>query len=91
MAEALVTADLLTWARQRRGLEIEAVAGKMNVKPQTVYAWEAGKKRPTFRQAQRLAQALYVPFGYLYLQDPPVEELPLADYRITPGQSPPYT
>ena len=84
----LVTPHLLTWARQRRGLEVEDLAKKLNVKPDAVNAWEAGApvRRPTFRQAQNFAQASYVPFGYLYLADPPVQELPLPDFRTIPGQ-----
>ncbi len=88
MAEALVTPNLLTWARQRRGMEVEDLAKKLNVKPYTVYEWEAGEKHPTFRQAQQFARALYIPFGYLYLAEPPVQELPLPDFRTMPGQPP---
>ena len=88
MAEAFVTPDLLTWARQRRGLEVEDLAKKLNVKPDAINAWEAGERRPTFRPAQNFAQASYVPFGYLYLADPPVQELPLPDLRTIPGQPP---
>ena len=88
MAEAFLTPHLLTWARQRRGLEVEDLAKKLNVKPDAVNAWEAGERRPTFRQAQTFAQASYVPFGYLYLADPPVQELPLPDFRTIPGQPP---
>ena len=51
MAEAFVTPHLWTWARQRRGLEVEDLAKKLNVKPDAVNAWEAGERRPTFRQA----------------------------------------
>ena len=83
-----MTPHLLTWARQRRGLEVEDLAKKLNVKPDAVNAWEAGERRPTFRQAQNFAQASYVPFGYLYLADPPVQELPLPDFRTIPGQPP---
>ena len=88
MAEALVTPHILTWARQRRGLGIDDLAAKLHVKPEAVSAWEAGEKRPTFRQAQNFAHAAYIPFGYLYLADPPVEELPLTDFRTIPGQPP---
>ena len=88
MAEAFVTPHLWTWARQRRGLEVEDLAKKLNVKPDAINAWEAGERRPTFRQAQTFAQASYVPFGYLYLADPPVQELPLPDFRTIPGQPP---
>ena len=91
MAEAFVTPHLWTWARQRRGLEVEDLAKKLNVKPDAVNAWEAGERRPTFRQAQNFAQASYVPFGYLYLADPPVQELPLPDFRTIPGQPPSIT
>ena len=88
MTEALVNPNVLSWARRRRGMETEELATKLNVKPEAVSAWEAGEKRPTFRQARRFAQALYVPFGYLYLSEPPVEEMPIADFRTIPGQPP---
>ena len=88
MTKALVTPNVMTWARQRRGMEVATLASKLNVKPEAIDAWEAGEKRPTFRQAQRIARALYVPFGYLYMSEPPIEELPLPDFRTTPGQSP---
>ena len=89
MTEAMVTPNLLTWARQRRGRDLSDLASSLKVKPEVVAAWESGERKPTFRQAQRLAQALYVPFGYLYLSEPPVEELPIADFRTIPGQAPP--
>ena len=69
-------------------MEVGELAARLNVKIEAIDAWEAGERRPTFRQAQRFAQALYVPFGYLYLPEPPVEELPLADFRTIPGQIP---
>ncbi len=88
MSEALITPKVLSWARQRRDVHVGDLAAKLNVKPDAISAWEAGKLRPTFRQAKRLAQALYVPFGYLYLSEPPTEELPLPDFRTFPGQTP---
>ena len=88
MSEALITPKVLSWARQRRDVHVGDLAAKLNVKPDAISAWEAGKLRPTFRQAKRLAQALYVPFGYLYLSEPPTEKLPLPDFRTFPGQTP---
>lgn len=87
MTEALVTPKVLTWARQRRNMEVPDLASRLNVKPDIVNAWETGDRRPTFKQAQRFAQAVYVPFGYLYLSDPPIEELPLPDFRSIPNQA----
>ncbi|MCE2508372.1 MAG: helix-turn-helix transcriptional regulator [Nitrosopumilaceae archaeon] len=69
--KAEVTPRLLSWARRRRGVGTPGIAKKLGVSPQTVADWERGDKMPTFRQAQRFARALYVPFGYLYLREPP--------------------
>ena len=88
MSEALITPSVLSWARGRRGLAASELARKLSVKPEKVLAWESGESRPTFRQAQRLAQKLYVPFGYLFLEEPPAEKLPLPDLR-TVGDKPP--
>ena len=70
-------------------MDLSKLASRLNVEPEVVAAWESGERRPTFRQAQNFAKALYVPFGYLYLLEPPVEELPIADFRTMPGQAPP--
>lgn len=88
MAEALITPDVLTWARKRSGLDSGQLARRLNVKPEAVAAWEDAERRPTFRQAQRLAQTLHVPLGYLFLSEPPVQELPLPDLRTLPGNQP---
>ena len=88
MSAALVTPSVLSWARGRRGLAASELARKLSVKLEKVLAWESGESRPTFRQAQRLAQALYVPFGYLFLEEPPAPKLPLPDLR-TVGDKPP--
>ena len=88
MTKAIVTPDLLTWARKRQGMDLSALAYKLKVKPEVVAAWESGEHIPTFRQAQNFAKALYVPFGYLYLSEPPIEELPIADFRTMQGQTP---
>ena len=88
MTEALVTPDVLAWARRRRGLEAPELAPKLHVRPEAIVAWEAGDQRPTFRQAQLLARALYIPFGHLFLSAPPVQELPIPDFRTFPGQPP---
>lgn len=86
--EAMVNPHLLSWARRRREMETSNIANKMKVPSEYVAAWERGDKRPTFRQAQLFARKLYIPFGYLYLQEPPVEEMPLADFRTARGDRP---
>ena len=81
MAQAFVTPNLVLWARERRGLDREEVARQMSVKADAVNSWEEGSARPTFRQAQRLANRLKIPFGYLFLASPPEQKLPIPDLR----------
>ena len=86
--EALVTPKVVRWARQRAGLSTAEVAKRINVtQPNRLDAWEREgvEDRPTFRQAQHLAAVLHIPFGYLFLSEPPTEELPLPDLRTKRG------
>jgi len=62
-------------ARQRSGRPPE----ELNRFP---YAkWEAGEAQPTFRQLEEYAKATYTPVGFLFLQEPPQEKLPIPDFR----------
>jgi Zn-dependent peptidase ImmA (M78 family) len=86
--EAFITPELIEWARERRNYSIQELAIKINRDPQKVEAWEKGISRPTFDEAQELAEKLYIPFGYLYLSEPPVVRLPLPDLRTIKGRHP---
>lgn len=85
---AFVNPSLLTWSRERAGLSTEQVAKKLPVKPDRVQSWEAGETKPTFLQAQKWASVAHIPFGFLFLQQPPVEQLPLPDLRTVGGIAP---
>lgn len=86
---AMVNPKVLTWARKRVRLTTFDIAKKVTTNLDLVEAWEAGTKKPTFRQAQKIADATHVPFGYLFLPDPPEEPLPLPDFRSVSGTIPP--
>lgn len=44
--------------------------------------WEEGTRKPTINQLQQLSKKVSVPFGYLFLSEPPEEEsIPIADFR----------
>lgn len=81
MAEAFVTPEIITWARDRLKWDHEKLAKRVGVNVRTLIAWEAGDKRPTQRQATKLADKLYVPLGYLWLSAPPALEVPIPDLR----------
>lgn len=78
---ALVNPTILQWARERAGLDLSVLARKMQVDESRVEQWEDGIEKPTFVQAKKLAKFTYVPFGYFYLEEPPVEKPLLPDLR----------
>ena len=85
LAHALINPLLLRWARERAGLDLDEAAAAAHVKLAQLEAWERDESKPTFRQAQSLAQALQAPFGYLFLSTPPEEPLALPDLRTQGG------
>ena len=64
---AYITPEIVTWARKRAGLSVPELAGKLKIPQQTVYDWEASNSHPAFGLAERLADALHIPFGYLFV------------------------
>jgi len=80
-SEALITPNVLYWARLRARLSIEELAGSLGVDAERLRGWEAGEARPSLPQAKKIARILRLPFGYLFLSESPVESLPLPDLR----------
>ncbi len=78
MIRVSVPPRMVRWACERAGRDMEDVASRV---PQ-ITAWIRGEKRPTLRQLEQLAQAAHTPLGYLFLDDPPDETLPIPDYRV---------
>jgi len=53
-----------------------------------IIKWEDDKTQPTYNQAKKLANALHLSFGYLFLSDIPDLETPLPDLRTRRGRQP---
>lgn len=80
--QALINSAIISWARQRVGLSEDTLAQKLKVEVQKILDWESGKSKPTFQQAQNIAKKTNIPFGYLYLDTPPLQEdLAIPDLR----------
>jgi Zn-dependent peptidase ImmA (M78 family) len=43
--------------------------------------WLSGDKQPTVKQLETFAKKVHLPFGYLFLNNPPQEELPIPFFR----------
>ena len=72
-----VKPEMLRWARARAGLDAAALAKRFPRLP----AWENGEARPTLRQLEDFARATHTGVGYLFLPVPPVERVPIPDFR----------
>jgi Zn-dependent peptidase ImmA (M78 family) len=69
--------ELLTWARERARLETNALAPRFP----KLAAWEEGALKPTLKQVEHFAKATHTPVGFLFLAEPPVETIPIPDFR----------
>lgn len=68
---------MLIWAIKRAGLGIsEFLENNSKVK-----LWIDGEKLPTIKQLEEFSRKVYIPFGYLLLDEPPVEQLPIPYFR----------
>ena len=81
MTRAKINGKILTWARERAGMDVMELALSMDKQVEDILNWEIEETMPTFRQAQTLAQKLHIPFGYLFLTDPPEESPTIPDLR----------
>lgn len=77
MIRVSVNPELLGWARERANITQEDLKAKFKKLPE----WESGLAQPTLKQLEKFARAVHVPFGYLFLPEPPEEHLPIADFR----------
>lgn len=68
---AIVTLEVLRWARGLDRITLEEIALKLKVDVAKIEAWENGSEYPTLPQAKKLAKQYHVPFAYLYLPNTP--------------------
>lgn len=69
--------NMLKWAIQRAGHNVETYLDKND----KVRSWIEGEKFPTMRQLEDFANSMYVPCGYLFLDTPPAESMPIPLFR----------
>jgi len=75
--EVNISNDMLIWAINRSGYELPEISEKVP----NLIKWLNGEKKPTFKQLEVFSQKVYLPFGYLFLSEPPKEKLPIPFFR----------
>jgi Zn-dependent peptidase ImmA (M78 family) len=84
--QALINADMLTWARETAGYSVEDIAAWLHKEPGVVAAWESGSKALYMGQLRALANHYKRPVSDFYLPARPAEHPFPHDFRRLPGQ-----
>ncbi|GMV71871.1 MAG: ImmA/IrrE family metallo-endopeptidase [Leptolyngbya sp. PLA2] len=77
MTRVQVRPELIQWACDRAGYGAAALSKRFP----KLEAWQRGEAEPTLKQLETFALATHTPFGYFFLAEPPVEQVPIPDFR----------
>jgi len=77
MSEMIVKPEMFRWACERAGRSLENLSHRFP----KIELWSRGEASPTLKQLEGLAKATHTPIGYFFLQTPPVEHIPIPDFR----------
>lgn len=76
-----VSAPVLEWAQRRSGRADDDMRARFAEWDR----WIAEEAKPNFSEVENIADYTRVPIGYLFLPEPPIEELPIPDFRVGRG------
>ncbi|MBM3148428.1 MAG: ImmA/IrrE family metallo-endopeptidase [Deltaproteobacteria bacterium] len=76
-----VSPKVLSWAAERTGVNLQRKFPHLG-------EWLSGVAQPTLRQLEEFAKVTSVPFGYLFLPEPPEERSPIPHFRTVPQHMP---
>lgn len=83
MTRVPVKPEMLQWACERAGLDLDALTERFPKLPD----WLSEDAEPTFKQLEDFAKATHTPFGFFFLPKPPVERVPIPDFRTIRGEA----
>lgn len=71
-----IAPEILNWVIQK--IQFENINGSVS---ELLNKWKSGEKVPTFNQIEEISRKTNIPFGYFFLDKPPVEECKIVKYR----------
>lgn len=80
--EVNINSNMFTWAIARAGYDLSEFA----IKFPKIQDWVDQKKKPTVKQLEAFSKKVHLPFGYLFLPEPPKESLPIPFFRTNNGR-----
>jgi len=83
MVRVQVSPELLGWASDRSGVGEAELARRFP----SLEQWLVGATRPTLKQLEEFARVTYTPIGFLFMKKPPVERLPIPDFRTVADEA----
>lgn len=83
--EALVRKEILVWARESSGFDVETAAKRVKVSAERIRAWESGQSRPSVPQLRKLAELYKRPLAVFFLPEPPLKFEAMHDFRTVHG------
>src|SRR5258705_12911465 len=83
MNNPIIKPEMLRWACKRAGLTVENLRKRFP----KIELWIQGQVNPTLKQLENFAKATYTPIGFLFLSEPPVENIPIPDFRTKGNRS----
>ena len=79
-----VNTKVLDWALDRSGTSVSELESKLK----KIRKWMLGEQQPTLKQLETLAKSTATPLGYFFLDEPPVEEMPIPFFRTLDDEEP---
>ena len=73
--------EMIAWAIERAGYDV----GVYLSEHPDVEAWFKQEKQPTEKQLEDFAKRIHIPYGYLFLNEPSREEVPIPMFRGSAG------
>jgi Zn-dependent peptidase ImmA (M78 family) len=77
MIHVTIKPEMLRWARERAGRTVQDLSSAFP----NLDRWENGEQHPTLHQVETFAKAVHAPIGFLFLPTPPIESVPIPDFR----------